>query len=89
MEYNELLKNYREQIDTLDKEVIYLLSRRFEIVNQIWLIKKENNITPLQNDRWQKLLSENIEVATELWVSEELIKDLWNRIHEESLKIEK
>jgi chorismate mutase len=35
METNELLKNYREQIDTLDKELIYLLFRRFEIVKQV------------------------------------------------------
>jgi chorismate mutase len=35
MEHIELLQNYREQIDTLDKEMIYLLSRRFEIVKQI------------------------------------------------------
>jgi chorismate mutase len=35
MEYKELLENYRAQIDTLDKEIIYLLSRRFTIVNQV------------------------------------------------------
>lgn len=89
MEYNELLKIYREQIDSLDKEIIYLLSRRFEIVNQVWLLKKENNIPALQKDRWESLLNENIEVGNELWVSESIIRDIWNRIHEESLKIEK
>jgi chorismate mutase len=35
MDFNELLTNYRDQIDTLDKELLYLLSRRFEIVKQI------------------------------------------------------
>ena len=89
MEYKELLKIYRDQIDTLDKEMIYLLSRRFEIVNQIWIIKKENNIKALQKDRWEKLLNENIEVANELWVSELIIRDIWERIHKESLSIEK
>ena len=89
MEYKELLKNYREQIDTLDKEIIYLLSRRFEIVKQVWILKKENNIPALQKDRWEELLNENIEVANELWVSESIIRDIWERIHKESLKIEK
>jgi chorismate mutase len=35
MQLDELLKNYREQIDTLDNEIIYLLSRRFALVKQI------------------------------------------------------
>lgn len=89
MEYQELLKNYRQQIDTLDKELLYLLSRRFEIVNQVWILKKEQNIAPLQNDRWNKLLSQNIEVGEELWIKKEFIEDVWNRIHKEALEIEK
>jgi chorismate mutase len=35
MENSELLENYREQINTLDKELIYLFFRRFEIVKEI------------------------------------------------------
>jgi chorismate mutase len=31
----ELLPHYRDQIDTIDGEIVYLLSRRFEIVKQI------------------------------------------------------
>ena len=89
MEYQELLQNYREQIDTMDKEIIYLLSRRFEIVNQVWILKKENNIPALQKDRWKKLLNENILVWKELWISELFIRDVWERIHKESLEIEK
>lgn len=88
MEYTELLEIYRHQIDTLDKEIIYLLSRRFEIVNQIWIIKKENNIEALQSDRWQQLMNENLEMAKELMVSESLVRDIWERIHKESLRIE-
>ena len=89
MEYKELLQNYRDQIDSLDKEIIYLLSRRFEIVNQVWILKKENNVPALQKDRWQSLLKENIEVAKELSISESIIIDIWERIHKEALKIEK
>lgn len=89
MEYKELLEIYRHQIDTLDKEVLSLLARRFEIVNQIWIIKKEENIPALQNDRWEQLLNENIEVGKELLLWESIIRDIWNRIHKESLEIEK
>lgn len=88
MQNEKLLKNYREQISSLDKEIIYLLSRRFIIVNEIWNIKKQENIPVLQKDIWEKLLSENIEKAQELGLEIKLIEDIWNRIHEESLRIE-
>lgn len=88
MDFKELLTNYRDQIDSLDKELLYLLSRRFEIVKQIWILKKENSIPVLQKNRWDVLLSENIEVWRELWLSKEIVEDIWNRIHAESLKIE-
>jgi len=89
MKYEELMQSYRAQIDTLDKEIIYLLSRRFTIVNEIWILKKENNISALQESRWNELLSENIEVWKELDVSDDLIRDIWERIHKEALIIEK
>jgi chorismate mutase len=62
MNNQELLKIYRDQIDTLDKEMIYLLSRRFALVKQIGLVKKENNMKPLQEDRWKEVLNSNIEI---------------------------
>lgn len=89
MENKELMWIYREQINTLDKELIYLLFRRFEIVKQIWIIKKQDWIVPLDNDRWNKLLNENLEVSREFWLNDNLIIDIWNRIHSESLEIEK
>lgn len=89
MKNKELLENFREQIDTLDAELLYLLSRRFTIVNEIWNFKKINWMQPLQNDRWNKVLSEKIEIGEELWLKKEFIENIWNRIHQESLEIER
>ena len=73
MQNKELLKNFREQIDTLDREVLYLLFRRFTIVNEIWKIKKQEWISPLQKDRWKEVLENKIEVWTEFWLKKEFI----------------
>ncbi len=89
MENKELLENYREQINTLDKELIYLFFRRFEIVKEIWKIKKEEWVKPLDTNRWNKLLEDNLEVSREFGLEDEFIIDIWNRIHEQSLKLEK
>jgi chorismate mutase len=58
-------------------------------VNEIWKIKKDNWMQILQSDRWNKVLLEKIEIWEELWVKKEFIEDIWNRIHKESLEIEK
>ena len=89
MELDNYLKNFREQIDTLDSEIIYLLSRRFALVEQIWKIKKDLWEEALQQNRWDELMFNLLEEAREKNVSEELVKNIWNEIHKYSLNIEK
>jgi len=89
MKLDEYLKNFREQIDTLDNEIIYLLSRRFTLVEQIWKIKKDLWEEALQKKRWEQLMANLLEEARDRNVPEELVKKIWNEIHNHSLKIEK
>ena len=88
MESNELLKNYREQIDTLDYEIIYLLSRRFALVKEIWKIKKENNKKILQSKRWKELMKNLLSEAKNRNVDKDLVSTIWDLIHKESLILE-
>ena len=89
MELDTLLENFREQIDTIDYEIIYLLSRRFALVEQIWNVKKDMWENALQPKRWNDLLEKLLEEAKEMWVNQNLIKNIWEQIHKESLNIEK
>lgn len=87
---DELLKHYRDWIDTLDREIIYLLSRRFDYVKEIWKIKKDKWLqTSLDEARWQKVLQNIEKEANDKWVSEEFIEKVWNEIHSEALRLEK
>lgn len=89
MDYKERLLIHRAQIDTIDKEIVYLLSRRFQNVKEIWLIKKEYEIPALQQQRYEEILNNLLEDAREMMVNEELVKDIWDCIHQESLRLEK
>lgn len=89
MELDKFLENFREQIDTIDYEIIYLLSRRFALVEQIWNIKKEKWENVLQPKIWDNLLKNLLEEAKEKNVNSELVKKIWEEIHKESLNIEK
>ncbi len=81
-----LLQQYRDQIQTIDMELIYLLSRRFENVKQIWLLKKEMSLEIHQEWRWEQLLQDILSEADDKMLQEEFITNIWNLIHEESKK---
>ena len=85
----EWLKWFREEIDSIDWELIKLLAKRFEVVVKVWEYKKLNDIQPLQTNRWEEVLSSKKKIARLYNLSEKFIEDIWNRIHEEALEIEK
>lgn len=84
-----LLLEMRNQIDTIDKEIVYLLSRRFKLVESIWDIKKEHSIKPLQKSRWEEVVNLLKEHSLEFGVNSDLVINIYNLIHNESLEIEK
>ncbi len=89
MNLDELLTSFRNQIDTIDEEIIYLLSRRFELVKQIGKIKKDLWEEALQPKRWGEVIENLYSEADDKWVSREIVKEIWNSIHDEALRIEK
>lgn len=90
MEHTDiLLSELRNQIDTIDKEIVYLLSRRFNLVESIWDIKKVTWMQALQPNRWQEVLDWLSENCSEFWVDEKLIHNIYDLIHKHSLTIEK
>ena len=83
-----ILQEYRNQIDTMDREIVYLLSRRFSAVKSIWDIKKLNNINALQPWRWQEVIDKLKENWDEFWVDFDFLENIWNLIHKEALRLE-
>ena len=82
----ELLQQFRDQVKTIDLEIIYLLSRRFENVKQIWALKKELDLEVHQEDIWNNLLADILEESKERFLDEDFVRNIWNLIHAESKK---
>lgn len=80
-----LLQELRNQIDNIDDELIRLLAKRSEISSKIGIIKKEHNLTVLQLDRWNSILSNHIEKGKSLGMKEDVIKDIFEIIHKDSI----
>ena len=83
------LETLRVMIDEIDEILLNDLSKRIEIVRKVWQYKKENNIPFLQSGRWEEVLNSKIEKWKKLWLPVDLVKDVWNIIHEYALEIEK
>lgn len=80
-----LLYELRSQIDSIDSELLKLLAKRNEISSKIGVIKKENNMTVLQLDRWKSVLSDRIIKGEKLGLNETVVKQIFDIIHKDSI----
>ena len=55
------------------------------IVERIKRVDKQNNITILQPDRWEKILTRVLEEARKNNLSEELVERVFKAIHQASI----
>jgi chorismate mutase len=83
------LEQSRQNIDHIDEQIIDLLAQRFAIVMKIWSYKKRHNMLCLDAVRRNALLQSKLAYAKKQWLSEKFIIDIWERIHQESLHIQK
>ena len=85
-EFINKLEEFRFEIDKIDAELIQLLSKRMNIIEQIGEYKKENNITILQIKRWNNIIHESIEMGCKLGLNKEFLLSILRLIHEESIQ---
>jgi len=79
------LEDLRLKIDQYDEKLLNILEERMKVAEIIGKYKKENNITILQPDRWQEILSNTIEKGKNRDLSDEFIANLFKAIHQESI----
>ncbi len=82
------LEALRQEIDKEDQMIVAALARRFDLVNQIGHLKKEEGIKVLQMNRWRKVLSDRLEQAGQENLSPSLIRKLYELIHMESISLQ-
>jgi chorismate mutase len=85
---NKTLDELRKEIDAADEELLNVLAKRAAIVREIGKLKKEQNLQPIDKERWQKVLQNITKKAKSLNLSEEIVKNIYEKIHQYALKIE-
>ena len=84
--FDEVLNKLRDKIDKVDSELLELLHMRMNIVNEIGLTKKENNVTPLQISRMDAVMKNRAELGQKLGLDEKYVEDIFHVIHTESVR---
>ncbi|MBI2721549.1 MAG: bifunctional 3-deoxy-7-phosphoheptulonate synthase/chorismate mutase type II [Bacteroidetes bacterium] len=82
------LQQFRNMIDEIDDELINVIKKRTQVIEQIGTYKKEHNITIFQLERWQEILRTRAQWAEKLGLSRLHIERLCQLLHDESIKIQ-
>ena len=83
--FKEVLGALRSQIDMFDDQLLDLMEQRMIVTEAIGKVKKENNITILQNLRWEEIIKKVVAKGAKKGLSEEFIDHMFKAIHQESI----
>jgi chorismate mutase len=86
IEFEHHLEKLRSEIDKLDVELIQLLAKRMEVIEEIGDYKKENNITILQLKRWQHIIEDRLAIGTSLGLDPAFLLSMLELVHEASIQ---
>ncbi len=85
-DFESQLESMRTEIDKLDGELLQILAKRLEIIDEIGDYKRDNNITILQMKRWTGIITDRLSIGNNLGLDETFLKKLLNLIHKESIQ---
>lgn len=86
VEYLASLEILRDRIDHLDHDLLDLLARRMQVVEEIADYKRAKNVATLQVSRWSALLEDRLARARELGLSSDYARAVYEIIHRESIR---
>jgi len=87
-QFENQLEMLRNRIDALDIELLEVLSSRMDIVREIGMYKKENNVTALQINRWAQLMEDRVKLGQKLNLNKTFTQILFQLIHEDSVRMQ-
>lgn len=83
---HRVLDTLRNQIDTLDQDLVNLLRNRMDLVQSIGEVKVDHDISIFQMDRWFEILAKRGLQGKELELNANFIQELFQVIHKFSVE---
>lgn len=82
------LQRLREEIDLLDNQLLQLLMARLEVAGEIAKVKERDNLAVYQPKRWEQLLQQRRQAATELGLDPDFVEEIFETVHAESVRVQ-
>ena len=82
------LASLREEIDQLDEQLWEVIGKRADVVRQIGEWKRLHGEKVIQPERWQEVLQHCQSIADRYGLSETVVQEVMEAIHNESVRIE-
>lgn len=85
MSFSRCIETLRQRIDSLDGQMLELISQRMKIAEEIGRFKLQQNVTIFQVSRFEQIIHDRLEQAEILGIKHEFVKNLLEMVHKESI----
>jgi chorismate mutase len=84
--HGEKLLEMREKIGILDDRLFDILSARMKISEEVGNFKREQKITILQQEHWEKVISKRLISSEDFELTQQFVRKIMDAIHQESIR---
>jgi 4-amino-4-deoxychorismate mutase len=84
----DILMNFRQELNSVDEQLIRLLGRRYEICRAVGQYKREHDIAMMQPGRVAEVKERCARMASEHNVDPEFVRRLFGMIIDEACRME-
>ena len=82
------LELLRKEIDKLDEQLWEIIAQRVNAAREIGEWKRLHDEPVLQPERWQQVIEHCLAQGKQYGLSEELIREVMEALHKESVRVE-
>lgn len=80
------IENIRIKVQSLDDRLFDLLSERMLYSDEVGKLKRENNITILQQAHWTRIINARLDQSEKYNLTKKFVRQLMDAIHQESIR---
>tara|TARA_B100000524_G_scaffold174402_1_gene89532 strand:+ start:221 stop:1333 length:1113 start_codon:yes stop_codon:yes gene_type:complete len=81
-----MIDEIRDKVSILDDQLFDILSDRMQLSEEVGILKRENNITVLQQEHWNQLISKRLTQSNDYHLTNQFVRTLMDAIHQESIR---
>ena len=82
------LSSLRAEIDQLDEQLWEIIAQRVDVAREIGEWKRAHGEQIVQAERWQQVIEHCLAQGKQYGLSEELIREVMEALHKESVRLE-